>query len=104
MSVQRDTILLHLEALHRLYGEGRGVRVGRKHLTWYCKYLKGAEEFRHHIVRVESAKDQLLITAEFLDQSEALQKATDPTASNSDYLPRDKKYFQKESFLDQQEG
>ena len=44
-ATQRDTILIHLNALHRLYGEDRGVRIGRKHLTWYCKYLEGAEDF-----------------------------------------------------------
>jgi len=66
--MQRDTILAHLEALHRLYGEERGVRVGRKHLTWYCKYLESAEEFRRAIVRVENPKDQLRRSAEFLNQ------------------------------------
>ncbi len=65
---QRDTILLHLNALHRLYGKDRGVRVGRKHLTWYCKYLEGAAKFRSRIVRIENADDQLQLTAEFLDQ------------------------------------
>ena len=65
---RRDIILLHLEALYRLYGEYRGVRVGRKHLTWYCKYLEGAKTFRETIVRIESAEDQLQLTANFLDK------------------------------------
>ena len=50
----RDIILRHLEALYHLYGIERGVRVGRKHLTWYCKYLEGAKNYREKIVRVES--------------------------------------------------
>jgi tRNA-dihydrouridine synthase B len=65
---RRDTILSHLNDLYGLYGKERGVRVGRKHLTWYCKYLEGAQKFRNMIVRVQSASDQLRLTAEFLDQ------------------------------------
>jgi tRNA-dihydrouridine synthase B len=65
---QRDIILSHLDELYCFYGQERGVRVGRKHLTWYCKYLKGASKFRDTIVRIESAADQLQLTANFLDQ------------------------------------
>jgi len=64
-SAVRDIMLAHLTALHRLHGDHRGVRLGRKHLTWYCKYLEGAEEFRSTIVRVESATAQLQLTKEF---------------------------------------
>jgi tRNA-dihydrouridine synthase B len=64
---QRDTILLHLNELHRLYGKDRGVRVGRKHLTWYCRYLEDAADFRNMIVRIDRAEDQLRLTAEFLN-------------------------------------
>jgi len=63
----RDIILAHLDALHRLHGESRGVRIGRKHLSWYCKYLRGAENFRNTVVRAENAADQLLITKAFFD-------------------------------------
>ena len=67
---RRDIIMSHLEALYRLYGEERGVRVGRKHLTWYCKYLDDAIKFRGSVVRVKSAKDQLQLTASFFNQNE----------------------------------
>jgi tRNA-dihydrouridine synthase B len=69
MSERRDIILLHLESLYRLYGEERGVRVGRKHLSWYCKYLQGARQYRDSIVRVESANDQLRLTTDFFNNS-----------------------------------
>ncbi|TDJ44294.1 MAG: tRNA dihydrouridine synthase DusB [Gammaproteobacteria bacterium] len=67
---RRDIITSHLEALYRLYGEERGVRVGRKHLTWYCKYLDDAKQFRDTVVRVKSAKDQLQLTTSFFNQNE----------------------------------
>ncbi|MEE4185340.1 MAG: tRNA dihydrouridine synthase DusB [Gammaproteobacteria bacterium] len=64
----RDIMVTHLCDIHDLYGEYRGVRIGRKHLSWYCKYLEGAGEFRHSIVRVESAAAQLQLTQQFFDQ------------------------------------
>lgn len=63
----RDIIIAHLEALYRLYGKDRGVRIGRKHLSWYCKYLDDAAAFRANVVRATEAADQLRITTEFFN-------------------------------------
>jgi len=68
----RDTMLGHLNDLHRFYGESTGVRVARKHLTWYCENLENADEFRHQVVRVDSASEQLRLTKQYFlgnDQS-----------------------------------
>ena len=61
----RDIMLGHLDELHRFYGEHTGVRVARKHLTWYCENLEDAEEFRHRVVRVESASEQIRLTEQY---------------------------------------
>ena len=61
----RDIMLGHLDDLHRFYGEYTGVRVARKHLTWYCENLDDAEEFRHRVVRVESASEQIRLTKQY---------------------------------------
>jgi tRNA-dihydrouridine synthase B len=61
----RDIMLGHLDALHRFYGDFTGVRVARKHLTWYCEHLENAEEFRHQVVRVESASEQIRLTEQY---------------------------------------
>ena len=61
----RDIMLGHLNDLHRFYGETTGVRVARKHLTWYCENLEDAEEFRHQVVRVDSASEQLRLTKQY---------------------------------------
>ncbi|MCG8371008.1 MAG: tRNA-dihydrouridine synthase, partial [Proteobacteria bacterium] len=58
----RDIMLGHLDELHRFYGERTGVRVARKHLTWYCENLENADEFRHQVVRVDSAREQIELT------------------------------------------
>ena len=66
----RAIMLDHLEEMHRFYGEATGVRVARKHLTWYCKHLVNAGEFRFQVVRVLSAKEQLRLTREYFDRTD----------------------------------
>jgi len=61
----RATMLGHLDELHRFYGETTGVRVARKHLTWYCENLEDAEEYRHQVVRVDSASEQIRLTKQY---------------------------------------
>jgi len=64
----RDIMLDHLQELHRFYGERTGVRVARKHLNWYCNSLANADEFRHRVLRVESASEQVRLTKIYFDQ------------------------------------
>jgi tRNA-dihydrouridine synthase B len=64
----RDIMLGHLENMHRFYGEETGVRVARKHLTWYCQNLVDADEFRYQVVRVRSAKEQLRLTRKYFER------------------------------------
>ena len=66
----RAIMLGHLSDLHRFYGEKRGVRVARKHLTWYCDKLANADEFRYRAVRVNSASEQLRLTKEYFDRDD----------------------------------
>jgi tRNA-dihydrouridine synthase B len=61
----RDIMLGHLDDLHRFYGDKTGVRVARKHLTWYCSSLDEADDYRHQVVRAESAAEQIRLTKEF---------------------------------------
>ena len=61
----RAIMLGHLHELHRFYGEHTGVRVARKHLTWYCENLEKADEFRHQVVRVDTAREQIRLTKRF---------------------------------------
>ena len=67
----RDIMLGHLKDLHRFYGEPSGVRVARKHLTWYCRHLVNADDFRYRVVRVESATEQLRLTQKYFDREGA---------------------------------
>jgi tRNA-dihydrouridine synthase B len=60
-------MLDHLSDLYQFYGETTGVRVARKHLTWYCTGLKNSASYRSRVVRVESAAEQLRLTREFFE-------------------------------------
>jgi tRNA-dihydrouridine synthase B len=68
----RDTMLGHLSELHRFYGEQTGVRVARKHLTWYCDNLASADEFRYQAVRVDNASEQMRLTQEYFDRPDGV--------------------------------
>ncbi len=66
----RAIITDHLQDLHRFYGEERGVRVARKHLSWYSRHLRDGDHYRRQVMRVESAAEQLLLTERFLDSAD----------------------------------
>ncbi|MGH8029379.1 MAG: tRNA dihydrouridine synthase DusB [Arenimonas sp.] len=59
------TLLTHLEELHAFYGPGRGVRVARKHIQWYCQDHPGSETLWLAVNRVECAAAQRALVAEF---------------------------------------
>lgn len=48
----------HLEDLYGFYGEQRGVRVARKHISWYTKGLVGSAAFRHSMNQLETCVEQ----------------------------------------------
>ena len=64
----RDIMLDHLSDLYRFYGDTTGVRVARKHLSWYCAGLNDSKEFRARVVRVDSASEQVRLTQTFFGE------------------------------------
>jgi tRNA-dihydrouridine synthase B len=67
----REVLCGHLRALHDFYGETRGVRVARKHLSWYCAGRPGASAFWQRVRREPSGARQLALAREFLDGLDA---------------------------------
>jgi len=49
----------HLADLYAFYGEYTGVRMARKHISWYTKGLIGSASFRHRMNQLESTQQQL---------------------------------------------
>ncbi|MBS1236304.1 MAG: tRNA-dihydrouridine synthase [Proteobacteria bacterium] len=67
----RAILLGHLENLYAFYGEHLGVRVARKHISWYSKGCVGGGAFRHAINQVETTTGQrTMIEAFFAHQAE----------------------------------
>jgi tRNA-dihydrouridine synthase B len=58
LAEQRALLLGHLDALYAFYGEGRGLRVARKHIQWYCQGNPGMAQFWPQINRVDCAAEQ----------------------------------------------
>ncbi len=60
------TVMLeHLHDLYAFYGELTGMRVARKHISWYTKGLSGSAAFRHHMNSLESTALQLEAISDF---------------------------------------
>ncbi len=64
----RDIIESHLDAIYRFHGERIGVRVAKKHLSWYCEQLPDAESFRFEFVRAGSSGEQMQLTNKYFNR------------------------------------
>ncbi|HQR04295.1 MAG: tRNA dihydrouridine synthase DusB [Proteobacteria bacterium] len=55
----------HLADLYAFYGEETGVRVARKHISWYTRGLIGSAHFRHAMNQLATVQEQLAATDAF---------------------------------------
>jgi len=65
----RDIMRAHLEDLYAFYGDATGVRVARKHLSWYFRQHPGQEALRNRLVQIETPREQLSTLLEHYDTS-----------------------------------
>jgi tRNA-dihydrouridine synthase B len=63
----QQVVLQHLNGLYELYGEYTGVRVARKHVGWYSKYLEGGEVLRSKVNKTESIERQLFVVKNYFN-------------------------------------
>jgi tRNA-dihydrouridine synthase B len=61
-------LVAHLNDLYGFYGEQRGVRVARKHISWYSKGLAGSAAFRHAMNQLETCRAQLAAVDDFFNE------------------------------------
>ena len=66
-----QVMLQHLDDLYAFYGELTGMRVARKHISWYTKGLAGSANFRHHMNQLQSIEEQLGAINDFFAQLQA---------------------------------
>ncbi|MES2353306.1 MAG: tRNA dihydrouridine synthase DusB [Pseudomonadota bacterium] len=61
-------LMVHLQDLYQFYGEETGVKVARKHISWYTKGLVGSAAFRHHMNQLQNVGEQMVVVKEFFQQ------------------------------------
>ncbi|HEX2826425.1 MAG TPA: tRNA dihydrouridine synthase DusB [Burkholderiales bacterium] len=61
-------LVAHLNDLYGFYGEQTGVRVARKHISWYTKGLAGSASFRFAMNQLQTCAEQLRAVDEFFDE------------------------------------
>ncbi|MBS0496824.1 MAG: tRNA dihydrouridine synthase DusB [Gammaproteobacteria bacterium] len=58
-------LINHLHDLYEFYGEYSGVRIARKHISWYTKGLVGSAGFRQSMNQLQTSDQQILETNKF---------------------------------------
>ncbi len=76
-----QVMLEHLHDLYAFYGDLTGMRVARKHISWYTKGLKDSANFRHNMNQLQTIELQLAAINEFFSglqqQNARIQYATE---------------------------
>lgn len=84
----QSVMLGHLHDLYEFYGDLTGMRVARKHISWYTKGLKDSANFRHAMNQLQSIDEQLAAINDFFNhlqtQDSRIQYASDIPETNSD--------------------
>ena len=67
----KQILLNHLKALHQFYGEIQGVRIARKHVSWYLTDHEASDEvevklFKNGFNKILSGEEQLNAITQFL--------------------------------------
>lgn len=77
----RSVMLSHLYDLYEFYGDLTGMRVARKHISWYTKGLKDSANFRHAMNQLQTIDEQLNAINDFFNhlhaQDTRIQYATE---------------------------
>jgi tRNA-dihydrouridine synthase B len=67
LAQQKSILLGHYHAMLSQFGSGPGVRLARKHLSWYSRGLPGSAEFRATMNRLPDANAVILLIDRFYD-------------------------------------
>jgi len=63
----REVLLEHLQDLYAFYGRDRGVKIARKHISWYTKGLAGSASFRHRMNQIDTCAEQFDAVSRFFE-------------------------------------
>ncbi|WP_392567048.1 tRNA dihydrouridine synthase DusB [Utexia brackfieldae] len=65
----------HVRALHNLYGEYKGLRIARKHVSWYLQDYAQSEQFRRLFNAIDNAEQQFIALEAFFSTTHLSQKS-----------------------------
>ncbi len=75
-------LMRHLDDLYQFYGMDTGIRVARKHISWYTRGLKGSAAFRHAMNQLQTVTEQQQAVSLFFqllqEQGPRLEYDADP--------------------------
>ncbi|MDO9469581.1 MAG: tRNA dihydrouridine synthase DusB [Nitrosomonas sp.] len=63
-----QVLINHLHDLYDFYGEYSGVRIARKHISWYTKGLVGSAGFRQSMNQLQTSDQQIIETNKFFSK------------------------------------
>ena len=66
----RTVLIEHLHDLYAFYGSDTGVKVARKHISWYTKGLHGSAAFRRAMNQLANCDEQFAAVDHFLTELE----------------------------------
>lgn len=64
---QKEILMSHLQAMLDHYGPENGIRIARKHISWYSKGLPGSAEFRSQVNQMSEGQNVMNLLAQFYD-------------------------------------
>jgi tRNA-dihydrouridine synthase B len=67
IEIRREIVLEHYEDMLHHYGADTGLRMARKHISWYSKGLKGSAEFRSKINRSSNPDEVKILINDIFD-------------------------------------
>lgn len=73
---QKDILIKHYTSMLSYYGERSGVRLSRKHISWYSTGLHGSAAFRAAINQMDSSADVITAIQTFYDRHIQHQQET----------------------------
>jgi len=68
------TTLEHVNDLYDFYGENKGLRISRKHISWYTKGFKNSAQFRFRMNQIENNSEQIDSINLFFDDLRKINK------------------------------
>jgi tRNA-dihydrouridine synthase B len=63
----RNLLLEHLDGIHAFYGDYRGVRIARKHVSWYLQDYAHSQPFRRRFNSIDNVEQQRVELEEYFE-------------------------------------